>query len=66
MSEDLHKYVREQTQPTALDVEAAKRVILEQVDDATSPSADLIEWVWNALTRRKGTCSNAGSHSSIV
>ena len=43
MSEDLHTYVREQTQPTALDVEAAKRVILEQVDDATSPSADLID-----------------------
>jgi hypothetical protein len=42
MSEDLNKYVREQTQPTALDIEAAKRVFFEQVDDATEPSTGLI------------------------
>lgn len=43
MSEDLHKYVREQTQPTALDIETAKRVTLEQLDNAMSPSTGLID-----------------------
>jgi hypothetical protein len=43
MSEDFHVYVREQTQPTALDVEVAKRVLLEHIDEATSPSTGLIE-----------------------
>lgn len=40
--EDLNAYVREQTQPTALDIEVAKRVILEHLDARTSPAIESI------------------------
>jgi len=41
-NEELNTYIREHTQPTALDIEIAKRVILEQLATA-SPSTGLIE-----------------------
>ncbi len=40
--EELNAYVREHTQPTALDIEVAKRVILEQLDATTSPATEPI------------------------
>ena len=57
---DLKTFVREHTQPTALDIETAKQIILERLDAISTPSSEpvesqnLIRYVEQALFQSSG------------